>query len=141
MKTNILSLLFTLGFLLFSLNLSAQEQDIKAMKQQSHVVKLNGDLMSKKIALEKEKNRNAKFLDEAESLNRKSDRKTNKFSPSDPKSTAKDAKNAAKLLRQTESANNDLRKSNLKIKKLEKDILKLEEKLQKLEYSVKIKEN
>lgn len=141
MKTKFIALLFALGFVMISINGNAQKQDLKTLKQQSQVVKLNADLVAKKIDLEKERQNNIKIADEVKYLDKKADKTTNKFSPSDPKTTAKDARNAAKLLRQTESANKDLRRSNLKLEKIERDILKLEEKLNKLQYAVEIKEN
>ena len=98
-------------------------------------------MVSKKIDLEKERQINLKIAEEVKTLDRKSDRTTNKFSPSDPRSTAKDAKHAEKVLRRTEVANRDLRKSNLKIEKIEKDIKKLEEKLAKLHYTIEISGN
>lgn len=141
MKTKMISSILFIGLLMLSINANAQKQDLKTLKQQSEVVKLNADLVAKKIKLEKERQHNIKLAEEVKYLDKKADKTTNKFSPSDPKTTAKDARNAAKLLRQTEAANKDLRKSNLKLEKIESDILKLEEKLHKLEYSVEIIEN
>lgn len=120
---------------------SAQEQNLKILRQQSQVVKFNGDLGNKKIDLEKERQINLKIAEEVKTLDKKSDRATNKFSPSDPKSTAKDARDAAKVLRRTEVANRDLRRSNMKIERIERDIKKLEEKLDKLQYTIEISGN
>lgn len=120
---------------------NAQEQNLKILRQQSQVVKFNGDLGNKKIDLEKERQINLKIAEEVKTLDKKSDRATNKFSPSDPKSTAKDARDAAKVLRRTEVANRDLRRSNMKIERIERDIKKLEEKLDKLQYTIEISGN
>ena len=120
---------------------SAQEQNLKILRQQAQVVKFNGDLVNKKIDLEKERQINLKIAEEVKTLDKKSDRATNKFSPSDPKSTAKDARDAAKVLRRTEVANRDLRRSNMKIERIERDIKKLEEKLDKLQYTIEISVN
>lgn len=120
---------------------NAQEQNLKILRQQSQVVKFNGDLGNKKIDLEKERQINLKIAEEVKTLDKKSDRATNKFSPSDPKSTAKDARDAAKVLRRTEVANRDLRRSNMKIERIERDIKKLEEKLDKLQYTIEISVN
>lgn len=141
MKAKLISLVFALSFVIISISGNAQQQDLKTLKQQSQVVRLNADLVAKKINLEKERQHNLKLSEEVKYLDKKSNRATNKFSPSDPKTTAKDARSAAKLLRQTEAANKDLRRSNLKIQKMERYILKLEEKLKNLQYSVEIKEN
>lgn len=120
---------------------NAQEQNLKILRQQSQVVKFNGNLVNKKIDLEKERQINLKIAEEVKTLDKKSDRATNKFSPSDPKSTAKDARDAAKVLRRTEVANRDLRRSNMKIERIERDIKKLEEKLDKLQYTIEISGN
>ena len=141
MKAKFISLIFALSFVMISINGTAQQQDLKTLKQQSQVVRFNADLVAKRIDLEKERQHNLKLSEEVKYLDKKSNRATNKFSPSDPRTTAKVARNAAKLLRQTEAANQDLRRSNLKIQKMERDILKLEEKLKNLQYSVEIKEN
>ena len=141
MKAKFSTFILALGFIMISMNANAQKQDLKTLRQQSQVVFLNADLVSKKIDLEKERQNNLKIAEDVKYLDKKSDRTTNHFSPSDPKSTAKDARNTAKILRQTESANKDLRRSNLKIAKIEREILKLEEKLKNLQYSVEIKEN
>ena len=141
MKAKFISFIFALSFVMISINGIAQQQDLKTLKQQSQVVRFNADLVAKRIDLEKERQHNLKLSEEVKYLDKKSNRATNKFSPSDPRTTAKDARNAAKLLRQTEAANQDLRRSNLKIQKMERDILKLEEKLKNLQYSVEIKEN
>ena len=103
---------------------NAQEQNLKILRQQYKVVKFNGDLGNKKIDLEKERQINLKIAEEVKTLDKKSDRATNKFSPSDPKSTAKDARDAAKVLRRAELANRDLRRSNMKIEQIERDIKK-----------------
>ena len=141
MKAKFISLIFALGFVMISITVTAQQQDLKTLKQQSQVVRLNADLVAKRIDLEKERQHNLKLSEEVKYLDKKSNRATNKFSPSDPRTTAKDARSAAKLLRQTETANKDLRRSNLRIEKMERDILKLEEKLKNLQYAVEIKEN
>lgn len=141
MKAKFISLVFALGFVMISITGTAQQQDLKTLKQQSQVVRLNADLVTKKIDLEKERQNNLRLSEEVKYLDKKSNRTTNKFSPSDPRTTAKDARNTAKILRQTEAANKDLRRSNLKIEKMERDILKLEEKLKNLQYAVEIKEN
>ncbi len=141
MKTKFISFLFAFGFLMISVAGNAQEQNLKILRQQSQVVKFNGNLVNKKIDLEKERQINLKIAEEVKTLDKKSDRATNKFSPSDPKSTAKDARDAAKVLRRTEVANRDLRRSNMKIERIERDIKKLEEKLDKLQYTIEISGN
>ena len=141
MKAKFISLIFALSFVMISINGTAQQQDLKTLKQQSQVVRFNADLVAKRIDLEKERQHNLKLSEEVKYLDKKSNRATNKFSPSDPRTTAKDARSAAKLLRQTETANKDLRRSNSRIEKMERDILKLEEKLKNLQYAVEIKAN
>ena len=141
MKAKFISLIFALSFVMISINGTAQQQDLKTLKQQSQVVRFNADLVAKRIDLEKERQHNLKLSEEVKYLDKKSNRATNKFSPSDPRTTAKDARSAAKLLRQTETANKDLRSSNFRIEKMERVILKLEEKLKNLQYAVEIKEN
>lgn len=138
MKTKLIALLLIFGFTMISISAPAQEQNLKEMKQKALVVKIKGQVIAKKMDLEKELQNNAKITKEVESLNKQSNKATNKFSPSSPKDTAKDAKNTAKLLRKTEAANKDLRSSNQKIAKLEKDLAKLEEKLNKLDYAVEL---
>ncbi|MBE2274189.1 MAG: hypothetical protein IAE62_07960 [Flavobacteriales bacterium] len=140
-KNLLTSSALVLSFTLISFNAKAQENDISVMKQQSEVLKLNADLMDKKIDWEKEKQNNTKIQASVASLNKKSDNETDDYHPSkDPKDTAKDAKNAAKILKLTESANKDLERSNNKMIDIEGDIRKLEKKLEKLKYTVELKE-
>lgn len=140
MRTKFISLLLIVGFLLVSINTNAQEQDLKVMKQKSEAIQLNGKLQNKKIELEREKQNNVKIAAMVASLNKKSERKTDQFQSSDPKSTSKEAKKTAKLLRETESENNKLRKSDSKVLKLEKEVASIEEKLLKLKYAIDISE-
>ena len=140
-KNLLTSSALVLSFTLISFNAKAQENDISVMKQQSEFLKLNADLMDKKIDWEKEKQNNTKIQASVASLNKKSDNETDDYHPSkDPKDTAKDAKNAAKILKLTESANKDLERSNNKMIDIEGDIRKLEKKLEKLKYTVELKE-
>lgn len=140
-KNLLTSSALVLSFTLISFNSKAQENDINVMKQQSEVLKLNADLMDKKIDWEKEKQNNTKIQASVASLNKKSDNETDDYHPSkDPKDTAKDAKNAAKILKLTQSANKDLERSNNKMIDIEGDIRKLEKKLEKLKYTVELKE-
>lgn len=127
------------ALLFLSFSAKAQLQDVNVMTQQRDVLKLYTELMDKQISLEKEKQNNAKILNKTEGLNNQSDRKTDKFSASDPNSTAKDAKKTAKLLRQTESANKELQKSNNRIASMEGDIKKLQVQLDRLKYTVEVK--
>ncbi|MBB4804968.1 putative nucleic acid-binding Zn-ribbon protein [Chryseobacterium defluvii] len=140
MKNHYFAGIFGVSLLFFSLNAKAQMQDVTAMTQQRDVLKLHTELMDRQISLEKEKQNNAKILGKTEGLNSQSERKTDKFSSSDPDSTAKDAKKTAKLLKQTESANRELDKSNNRIANIEGEIKKLQVKLEKLRYTVDIKE-
>lgn len=140
-KNLLTSSALVLSFTLISFNAKAQENDINVMKQQSEVLKLNADLMDKKIDWEKEKQNNTKIQASVASLNKKSDNETDDYhSSKDPKDTAKDAKNAAKILKLTQSANKDLERSNNKMIDIEGDIRKLEKKLEKLQYTVELKE-
>lgn len=139
MKKNVLLTgILSLGFAVVSLNVKAQNLD--EMKLQREVLQLNTDLMDKKMDLEKETQVNSKIKGNVDSLNLKSDKKTDNFSSSDPNSTAKDARNTAKLLKKTESANKDLDRSNNKIINIEADIKKLETKIERLKYAVEVKQ-
>ena len=60
-KNLLTSSALVLSFTLISFNAKAQENDINVMKQQSEVLKLNADLMHKKIDWEKEKQNNQKI--------------------------------------------------------------------------------
>ncbi|GAB0155970.1 hypothetical protein CHRYSEOSP005_12320 [Chryseobacterium sp. Alg-005] len=140
MKNYYFTGIFGASLLFFSFSAKAQMQDVSAMTQQRDVLKLYTDLMDKQINLEKEKQNNAKILGKTEGLNNLSDKKTDKFSASDPSSTAKDARKTAKLLRQTESANKELQKSNYRIVNMEGEIKKLQMQLDRLKYAVEVKE-
>ena len=140
MKKSIFTTAILFGLLTFSTTLKAQNQDLSVMKDKAEVLELTTDLAEKNIDLEKERQENVKISSTVESLNNKSDNRTDDFSISDPKSTAKDAKKTAKTLKKTESANRDLERSNNKIIDLEGDVKKLEMKLEKLKYTVEIKE-
>lgn len=127
-----------LGLAAFSTQVKAQ--DISALKDQKEALKLSLDLIDKKIDLAKEQKDNEKIQGNVNDLNKKSDRKSDSYSPSDAESTAKDAKKTAKVLKEAESANKDLVRSNEKIADLQKDISKLQDKLNKQKYTVEIKE-
>ncbi len=48
MKARLISLVFALSFVMISISGNAQQQDLKTLKQQSQVVRLNADLVAKK---------------------------------------------------------------------------------------------
>ena len=133
MKKLIFSMIFVA--VAFSANtLKAQSTD--EMKKQVETLKLETDLLNKKIDLQNERDRNAKVQDDANALNRRSEKRTN-----DQDETERDAKKTAKVLKNAESKNRSLMKSNSKIVDLEADIKKLEMKLDKQKYRVDFKTN
>lgn len=140
MKKHLLSAALVMGFSLFSVTMNAQKTDIDVMKKQYEVLKLNSDLMNKKIELEREMQSHGKMKDNAESLNRKANRSTDNYRSSDAESTANDAKKTAKVLKQTESANRNLERSNNRIIDLQGEIRKIELKLERLPFTVELKE-
>lgn len=131
-------ILFALAFLSGAVFLHAQS--VEDMKKQVETLKIQTDLLNKKIDLEQELAKNLKAQNAAESLNKKSDNKADSYKPSDANSTAKDAKKTVKILKEAESANKDLLKSNNKIAELEADVKKLEMKLEKQKFQIEIKE-
>lgn len=137
MKKKVFLVALIFGFGLLS---SVNAQNIEEMKVQKEVLSLHTSMMEKKIDLEKEKLNNTKLKDAAEGLNRKSDRQTNDYKPSDANSTMTDAKKTAKTLKKTESANKDLDRSNNRIISYEADIRKIQTKLDRLKYDIEIKE-
>lgn len=137
MKKKITTFLLAIGFSTISYHLRAQ--NISELNDQKEVLELFRDLMDKKIDLAKENEENSKIAKDVVNLNKKSDKSTTQYSPSDPETTATDAKKTARILRKVEDANRDLTKSNGKILDIESDIKKLEMKLDKLSYTIELK--
>ncbi|UOE37394.1 hypothetical protein [Chryseobacterium oryzae] len=137
MIKKLFAILFFAGIGIFGTEIKAQTID--EIKQKQELFKIYSDLLDKNMDLAKERQTNVKLTEEVSVLNRKSDKKTDKFTSSDPKSTSSDAKNTAKLLKETESANRDLAKSNSRIKSIENDMKKIVAKMEKYDYAVEIK--
>lgn len=137
MKKHLFIAILFLGVGSFSTKLKAQT--IAEIKQKQELFKVYSQLLDKSMDLEKERENNVRLTAEANSLNKKSDKKTDKFSSSDPKSTSDDAKKTAKLLKQTESVNRDLAKSNSKMKSIEDEMKNIVTKMEKYNYVVEIK--
>ena len=79
MKKNLLKFSLAFGLFLFSSQLFAQ--DLETLKQQKESLKLNTELIEKKIDLLKEQQDNSKIKEKVEGLNNKSDRKKIIFLP------------------------------------------------------------
>lgn len=137
MIKKLFTILFFAGICIGATQLMAQT--IEEIQQKKELFKVYTEMLDKNLELAKEKETNVKLTETVNSLNRKSDRKTDNFSSSDPKNTYDDAKRTGKLLKQTEVANKDLAKSNSKIKNIEEDLRKIVMKMEKYNYVVEIK--
>ena len=122
-----------------NLETTTKAQDLKEIQQKKELFKVYTQLLDKNVELAKERQNNVQLTAIVNSLNKKSDKKTDKFTSSDPENTSTDARNTAKLLKQTESANRDLAKSNSKIKSLEAEVRKIVMKMEKFDYVIEIK--
>ena len=137
MIKKLFTILFFAGICICGTQMKAQT--IEELQQKKEFFKVYTEMLDKNLELAKEKQTNAKLTETVNSLNRKSDRKTDNFSSSDPKSTSDDAKRTGKLLKQTEVANKDLARSNSKVKSIEEDLRKIAMKMEKYSYVVEIK--
>lgn len=137
MIKKVFTILFFAGIGIFGTQLKAQT--IEEIKQKQELFKVYSQLLDKSMDLAKERQNNVKLEAQVNSLNKKSDRKTDKFTSSDPKTTSADAKKTAKLLKETETANRDLAKSNSKIKSIEAEMKKIVTKMEKYNYVIEIK--
>ncbi len=136
MIKKLFTILFLAGIVIGGTQLKAQT--IEEIKQKKELFKVYTEMLDKNLELAKERQTNLKLTKTVNSLNRKSDRKTDNFSSSDPKTTSDDAKRTGKLLKQTEVANKDLAKSNSK-KSIEEDLRKIMMKMDKYNYIVEVK--
>lgn len=126
-------------FLLISMFFSAQ--DLEVFKAQRDVLKLNVDLVEKKIDLLKEQQENEKLKLKATELEKiSSESVANKSAEINIVDQTKEAKKIAKQLKQSESASKSVNRSNDRIIDLEADIKKIELKLEHLKYEVEIKD-
>ena len=121
----------------FTQNLKAQ--NVNEIKEKKELLKLYSSLLDKNVDLAKEKEVNVQLAEEVKSINKKTDRKTDDFTSSDPNSTSIDAKKTAKLLKKAEAANKSLHKSNEKIIGIESDIKKIINKMEGSKYEMEIK--
>lgn len=137
MKKHLFITILFLGMAGFATKVKSQS--VAEIKEKQELLKVYSELFNKNLELAKEKENNVKIAAEVNSLNKKSDRKTDKFTSSDPNSTSQDAKNTAKLLKKTESANKDLLKSNTKIKSIEAEISRIVTKMESYKYVIEIK--
>lgn len=137
MIKKVFTILFFAGIGIFGTQMKAQT--IEEIKQKQEIFKIYSQLLDKSMDLAKERQNNVKLEAQVNSLNKKSDRKTDKFTSSDPKTTSADAKKTAKLLKETEAANRDLAKSNSKIKSIEAQMATIVSKMEKYNYVVEIK--
>lgn len=137
MKKNVFTVLLVLGIGTFFTQVKAQT--VAEIKEKKELLKIYSEMFDKNLELAKERENNVQLSAEVSSLNKKSDRKTDKFTSSDPNSTSQDAKDTAKILKKTESANKELHKSNIKIKSIEAEIAKIISKMEKYNYVIEIK--
>ncbi len=137
MIKKLFTILLFAGVCIFGTQIKAQ--DLKEIQQKKELFKVYTQLLDKNVELAKERQNNVQLTAIVNSLNKKSDKKTDKFTSSDPENTSTDARNTAKLLKQTESANRDLAKSNSKIKSLEAEVRKIVMKMEKFDYVIEIK--
>lgn len=71
----------------FTQNLKAQ--NVNEIKEKKELLKLYSSLLDKNVDLAKEKEVNVHLAEEVKSINKKTDRKTDDFTSSDPNSTSK----------------------------------------------------
>ena len=71
----------------FTQNLKAQ--NVNEIKEKKELLKLYSSLLDKNVDLAKEKEVNVQLAEEVKSINKKTDRKTDDFTSSDPNSTSK----------------------------------------------------
>ncbi|MDQ8005038.1 MAG: hypothetical protein REI64_09590 [Pedobacter sp.] len=118
--------------LLFSACSTTKSPELQKLEARKEVLELSTKRNQLRIDLEKEKANNAQLKKNVQSLNAQANKKTDKFSASNPNSTAKQASETAKLLRDVEKANRKLEASERKSNKIQKDIDKVQEKINKL---------
>ncbi len=113
-----------------------QAQNLEVLKEQRQAVKLNLDLIDKKIDLEKAIAERDKREAKAAEANSKAESvaNTDATASSDPK----EAKKAARIVKQAESATKSLERGNNAITKMEAEIKALEEKIDSAKYIVEI---
>lgn len=113
-----------------------QAQNLEVLKEQRQAVKLNLDLIDKKIDLEKAIAERDKREAKAAEANSKAESvaNTDATASSDPK----EAKKAARIVKQAESATKSLERGNNAITKLEAEIKAIEEKIDNAKYIVEI---
>ena len=131
MKKVILSALLYAGLMLTACS-TTKSPELQKLEARKEVLALSTKRNQLRIDLEKEKANNAQLRKNVQSLNAEANKKTDKFSASNPNSTAKQAAETAKLLRNVEKANRKLEASTKKEKKIEKDIEKVQAKINKL---------
>ena len=111
---------------------TTKSPELQKLEARKEVLELSTKRNQLRIDLEKEKATNAQLKKHVESLNEEANKKTDKFSASNPNSTAKQASETAKLLREVEKANRKLEASDRKSNNIQKDIDKVQEKINKL---------
>ncbi len=131
MKKVILSALLYAGLTLTACS-TTKSPELQKLEARKEVLALSTKRNQLRIDLEKEKANNAQLRKNVQSLNAEANKKTDRFSASNPNSTAKQAAETAKLLRNVEKANRKLEASTKKEKKIEKDIEKVQAKINKL---------
>mgnify|MGYP003582347346 FL=1 len=131
MKKVILSALLYAGLTLTACS-TTKSPELQKLEARKEVLALSTKRNQLRIDLEKEKANNAQLRKNVQSLNAEANKKTDRFSASNPNSTAKQAAETAKLLKNVEKANRKLEASTKKEKKIEKDIEKVQAKINKL---------
>jgi len=131
MKKLLLSAVFYAGLLLTACS-STKSPELQKLEARKEVLELSTKRNQLRIDLEKEKANNAQLKKNVQSLNAEANKKTDKFSASNPNSTAKQANETAKLLKEVEKANRKLETSERKSNKIQKDIDKVQAKINKL---------
>lgn len=131
MKRLILSTLICAGLFVTACS-TTKSPELQKLEARQEVLELSTKRNQLRIDLEKETVINKQLSENVKSLNTDANKKTDKFSASNPNSTAKQASETAKLLRNVEKANRKLESSDKKIKNIQKDIDKVQEKINKL---------
>jgi len=111
---------------------TSKSPELIRYEARQEVLELSTKRNQLRIDLEKEKANNTQLKKNVQSLNAQANKKTDKFSASNPNSTAKQAKETAKLLKDVEKANRKLEASDKKSDKIQKDIDKVQAKINKL---------
>lgn len=131
MKNVLTTALLCAGLLMTACS-TTKSPELQKLEARKEVLELSTKRNQLRIDLEKEKANNAELKKNVQSLNAEANKKTDKFSASNPNSTAKQANETAKLLKEVEKANRKLEASDRKSNNIQKNIDKVQAKINKL---------